>query len=325
MADKEKKSKKKGLNSIFDLFELLEKKAVKRWKKMKAKTDKFFMIMALCTVSIFGFLYYSRTIFSDDSTITDSGIGLVSKTQIKGTTIEIVARNYNAANGYGEVLFRFDQPALAVGNQFDAIAGEAKLKTMIETKFEQVSDQYYVLKMFNIPSKWQQIVIDVGVTSERKPELNQSLDTLDVTKLDEKKEQSNTEQVTFVMDYRSIESNSKAEEKEEEDYIIQYTLIEIGYIEKLMETNKESIEKTEKNFALLEQKIEKLEQEKKYQTEADQVKANSEIQSIQNNIIETKKLIDKTNETVTELQLKKEKLIERNHDAEQTKNLKKRE
>lgn len=325
MADKEKKSGKKGLNSIFDLFELLEKKAVKRWKKMKAKTDKFFMIMALCTVSIFGFLYYSRTIFSDDSTITDSGIGLVSKTQIKGTTIEIVARNYNAANGYGEVLFRFDQPALAVGNQFDAIAGEAKLKTMIETKFEQVSDQYYVLKMFNIPSKWQQIVIDVGVTSERKPELNQSLDTLDVTKSDEKKEQSDTEQVTFVMDYRSIESNSKAEEKEEEDYIIQYTLIEIGYIEKLMETNKESIEKTEKNFALLEQKIEKLEQEKKYQTEADQVKANSEIQSIQNNIIETKKLIDKTNETITELQLKKEKLIERNHDAEQTKNLKKSE
>lgn len=143
--------------------------------------------------------------------------------------------------------------------------------------------------------------------------------------MDEKKEQSDTEQVTFVMDYRSIESNSKAEEKEEEDYIIQYTLIEIGYIEKLMETNKESIEKTEKNFALLEQKIEKLEQEKKYQTEADQVKANSEIQSIQNNIIETKKLIDKTNETITELQLKKEKLIERNHDAEQTKNLKKSE
>lgn len=322
MNEKQHKPEKKGFPSIFTLIENIEEWGKRKWRKWLSKTDKFFMIMALFTFSIFGFLYFSRTIFSDDSAITDSGTGLVSKTQIKGTTIEIVERGYNAASGYGEILFRFEQPVLTVGNQFDAIAGEATLKTMIETEFEQVSDQYYVLKMYNIPKKWRQLVVDVGVTSENKPDLNLSLDSLDITKEEKKKDSETTEQVTYVVDYRSLESNSKIKEKQEEDYVIQYTLIEIGYIEKLIESTTKDIETTEKNFALLEQKIGKLEQDKKYQTAADQVKTDSEISSIQMNIIETKKVIEKTIKTVEELKLKKEKLIERNHDAEQTKNLK---
>lgn len=283
--------------------------------KLQKSTEKFYVFMALFTIIGVSFFGFSRNIFSDDSEAIDSGVGASSVIEIKGTKVELIKRSINLETGYGEVLIRVDEPLMTVGDEYEAIANEATIPKKIDTKLEKITDQYYLFTMDSIPKKWKQIVIDFGITSQEKPNLN-ATNSVDSDKIEQEKTNDTTEQKVFVFDYRKIKNNTQLKKMKHAKYVLEATNIEIQNVLSMIESNKKSMQKARINISLLEEKAKQLEMDKKYQTSTEIKKTEGQITSLENTIKSTRESIEKIMEQNEELQEKKDKLIEKNHDAE---------
>ena len=274
------------------------------------------LYVGMLFVTIFGLLFIvsSRALFGDDSVMIDTGIGQQSIVEVGTTEVMIVKKAINSDTNYGEVIIRVDQPVTEVGITYEAIVGENETKGLVKSKLSKIHDQYYLLKLEDIPEKWKQLVVDFGYTSVEKPKLNTNYDVENVEEILEKKEKK-TEQATFIFDYRKMENNKKLAKKSMDDYIIQVTEIEMKNVDKLLKKIEEDSEILDKEIQLYIKKIQELDEQKAFQTEEQQKQTDEEKDNVRSEISSYETAVKNMKKQSENLKEKKQKLIERNRQS----------
>lgn len=271
----------------------------------------FYYFMVTLTIVGVVFIFTSRMIFGDDSPIIDAGVGTKSAVSVGATDVTIVEKTINRKTGYGEILLRVEQPVTQVGIEYQAVVGENATKQLLQSKLSKIYDQYYLIQIENIPSKWKQLVIDFGFTTKEKPQLNMNYLTDNVEDILKDREEK-TEQATFIFDYRKMEESDQLTAKNTNEYIIKVTSLELTNVEKLIKKAKENRTSFEKEIRLLKDKTNELEQSKEYETSESIKRIDNEINRVDAEINSYEQAILDIDTQTDSLQEKKQKLIERN-------------
>ncbi|OTN84052.1 hypothetical protein A5819_003602 [Enterococcus sp. 7E2_DIV0204] len=270
-----------------------------------------YYVMLFLTVSGLVFIVSSRQIFGDDSPIIDAGTGKKSAQSVGSSEVTVIEKQMNPKTRYGEVLLRIEQPVTQVGIKYETVVGENATKQLVTSKMTNIHDQYYLIQLENIPTKWKQLVVDFGYTSKEKPQINMNYLTDNVEDI-LKDRQEKTEQVTFIFDYRKMAESTDVKPKSTNQYIIKVTSLELSNVEKLMKKAAENRSSFEKEIRLLNEKMEELEQKKSYETKEQIKQLDQEINRVKSEINSYNQAIVELDKQTDSLEEKKQKLIERN-------------
>ncbi|GGD01864.1 hypothetical protein [Enterococcus wangshanyuanii] len=291
---------------------VLLKKIVESFSSIGKRGEAMlYYVMLFLSISGLVFILSSRQIFGDDSPIVDAGTGKKSTQSVGSSEVTVIEKQMNPKTRYGEVLLRVEQPVTQVGIKYETVVGENATKQLVASKMTNVHDQYYLIQLENIPTKWKQLVVDFGYTSKEKPQINMNYLTDNVEDiLKDRKEK--TKQVTFIFDYRKMTESTDVQPKTKDQYIIKVTSLELNNVEKLMKKAAENRISFEKEIRLLNEKMDELEQQKVYETKEQIKKLDQEINRVQAEIDSYKQAISDIDKQTDSLEEKKQKLIERN-------------
>lgn len=270
-------------------------------------SSKFYVFMAFLTVFGTFFFLTSRLMFSDDSPINDSGIGLESAVKIGDTQVEIYSKSYNQKTGYAEIIFTTTNEETNTSREYQSYVGEKKNNVALDSKLLHLFDDYYLLQVENIPRNWRTLVIDFGYVDEK----------IDLTKdvnITENKEPKN-QQTVFYIDYRKIENDDNLAKKKSISYVAELTEKRIQEIISQRNSMLDLEEKLEDEITKVEKKIEENEGELPYQIGEDKEKLVQANEKLEKEKEKYRSAIEEYQKTREELEEKRLSLIERNKEA----------
>jgi hypothetical protein len=297
----------------------LKKKWVRLTNFFRENASISYQIVMVLTVSLALIFAIPSMIFGNESLTLDTPVGEQSEKKIDSLSLLLLDRKYNPEENYAEVFVKV-QGSFNPGAKLALVVGEAKTESILKSELIRLTDSYYLIQIHDIPSKWGQLVIDIGQIS---PNQN-SFDIFDLDNLFKDTENGKEDndvsvtQTTYYVSRDKIPENTDAKPQNHTQYLNHYIDLEIEETKKLVAENNESRNKVEENNRDIEVQIEQLEADKKYQTTSEKERTESEINRLRSVISTNDSKISTIEETNNQLQEKIEKLTLQKNDLNQT-------
>lgn len=284
---------------------------------LHGRAKYFYYIMGLITLLCFSFLLV-KIVTYEEGIAADSGVGKKSELSLGESSIQMISRKYNPTNHYLEILVQVKQEVVNLNKHTEVLVTEGGTKQRLKKEWIQVTDQYYVLGVSDVPEEWAVIFIDVGVII--LPE-NQAVEVdLDNLLGGLSGEKQNNDATVF-QDLWTITSGSTDIQKDlkpqsEPYYVIKYSELEIQESTKKLKEMEAYIDELEKEIKKADEKIKKMEGEKRYQITSEMEKTDQSIHRLESQINAAKNKIASEKEAEKELEEKISKLKLRQEDQQ---------
>ncbi|HBG9712602.1 hypothetical protein [Enterococcus faecium] len=267
----------------------MKQKLVKKWKKISSffieQADRFYRFALFFTISLALFFAIPSILLGTEKDLADTPIGVSHSINLKGITLTQLERGYNEQTHYAEILLKADGK-MPEGGKLEMVASESKTEQKVSHKLIRLTENYYLIQLENIPSKWKSIVIDIGVVSPTNPNFQPKNinDLFETYGQKEAKSDEETVQDALFMNRKKVPIDNQAKPQNEEKYLEKCLRLQIEESEKLIKTNKVLIRQSENYISGLEKEIKELEAEKRYETKTEIESTNQEIQDRQSKI-----------------------------------------
>lgn len=261
-------------------------------KKIKNDTTKYKRMMLIIIV-VFLFFLSSRIIFNAPS--EDEDTPLRTPVERSNMTIEIVSKEFYMDTN----LLQIDLIVNESGNGIPAdLDVEVKEKTNTKEQYKkeltQITDQYYVLFVHDLPQKWKSVSLDLYNKREAENTIN----------LDEKLYVSNTE-----TDKKEVFIQRKIE-----FYEVKFINLLIEDADKIIQNEQEKKIETMKKITQMERRIESIQEEFTYKTEAEKAEEKQTIASLQSQIETLNREKEEADEGIKEQEERIKNLTTRKND-----------
>ncbi|MBF2356023.1 hypothetical protein [Listeria seeligeri] len=283
---------------------------------LNGKAKYFYYVMGCITLFCFAFLIV-KIVTYEEGVAEDSGTGEKSELSLGDASIQMISRKYNPNNHYMEILVQV-QSEVSMDQQVDMIVTDGKEKRKLKKNWMQVTDQYYVLGVPNVPADWAVLFIDVGVIIlPENQEVQVDLDNLLGGESGEKQENGATVyQDLWTVTRDKTEIQRDLEPQSEPYYVIKYSELEIQESNKKLKEMDTFISDLEKEIKETKEKIVTLEGEERYQTTSEMEKTEQTIHQLESQISAAENEISSEQVAQKELQEKIEKLQLRKDDQQ---------
>ncbi|MDF2855271.1 MAG: hypothetical protein K0Q87_1122 [Neobacillus sp.] len=258
--------------------------------KTKLFNDKggwFYYGMGAATILVALFLLVN--ILSYQKThIEDSGIGNKSLLTLQSVDLNIISEMYNPKNNYAQILISAsnsdDNGSLY---KVESIVSELSSRAQLKSKLVQVTDQYYVLKIYNLPDDFEQVVIDIGVFNLDNNEQVSDVDLSNLLTSSAKNSNSNSgdnfEQGTWKLSGVHMKKTSIRPEPKDY-YTILYTKLEQENAYKIINNINKVILSDKESSAKLQRQIKSLKESERYQTDEEIKNTEDNISNLKSSV-----------------------------------------
>lgn len=281
----------------------------------KENTSTFYYFLSAFAVLGMMFFVFSNKLYSNNNTqIRSTTINEMQKTNTLNS--KIISRKYNPLSKTVEFIIYTDD----VGNidnkqlQFE-LREQQNPSKIIETRYQHIDSNYYVI-FAKVPKNWEVLSLSIGYQ-------NDTLDTIEEAKKDDKKSENNTKfsykstllsVVRIYSDRDDIKEDSLLKEKKSDKYFEEIIDIEIDFLSENIKEFSSILDGEYKTISDAKSKINELESDKKYQTESEQNQTDSNINKLNSLINSSNSTIENTTKSIKELEEKIEKLREKKED-----------
>ncbi|EGB9983137.1 hypothetical protein ABFW39_002853 [Listeria monocytogenes] len=281
---------------------------------LHGRAKYFYYVMALITLLCFSVLLVKIVTYEAGAS-EDSGTGKKSELSLGESSIQMISRKYNPNNHYLEILVQVQQEVVDLNKHTEVLVTEGEKKQRLAKKWIQVTDQYYVLSIPNVPQDWSVMFIDVGVIV--MPE-NQAVEVdldnlLGDTSGEKQKNDTTIYQDLWTITREKTTTQQNLEPQSEPSYVIKYSELEIKESNKKLKEINQYIKELEKEIKKVEEKIKTLEGEKRYQISSEMEKTDQailrfegQIDAAQNKIISETEAGKELQEKINKLKLRQE-------------------
>ena len=286
---------------------------LKQYFKENTSTFYYFLsAFAVLGMMFFVFLYF---LYSNNNTqIRSTTINEMQKTNTLNS--KIISRKYNPLSKTVEFIIYTDD----VGNidnkqlQFE-LREQQNPSKIIETRYQHIDSNYYVI-FAKVPKNWEVLSLSIGYQ-------NDTLDTIEEAKKDDKKSENNTKfsykstllsVVRIYSDRDDIKEDSLLKEKKSDKYFEEIIDIEIDFLSENIKEFSSILDGEYKTISDAKSKINELESDKKYQTESEQNQTDINISKLNSLINSSNSTIENTTKSIKELEEKIKKLEEKRKD-----------
>ena len=197
----------------------------------KENTSTFYYFLSAFAVLGMMFFVFSNKLYSNNNTqIRSTTINEMQKTNTLNS--KIISRKYNPLSKTVEFIIYTDD----VGNidnkqlQFE-LREQQNPSKIIETRYQHIDSNYYVI-FAKVPKNWEVLSLSIGYQ-------NDTLDTIEEAKKDDKKSENNTKfsykstllsVVRIYSDRDDIKEDSLLKEKKSDKYFEEIIDIEIDFL-----------------------------------------------------------------------------------------------
>lgn len=281
----------------------------------KENTSTFYYFLSAFAVLGMMFFVFSNKLYSNNNTqIRSTTINEMQKTNTLNS--KIISRKYNPLSKTVEFIIYTDD----VGNidnkqlQFE-LREQQNPSKIIETRYQHIDSNYYVI-FAKVPKNWEVLSLSIGYQ-------NDTLDTIEEAKKDDKKSENNTKfsykstllsVVRIYSDRDDIKEDSLLKEKKSDKYFEEIIDIEIDFLSENIKEFSSILDGEYKTISDAKSKINELESDKKYQTESEQNQTDINISKLNSLINSSNSTIENTTKSIKELEEKIEKLREKKED-----------
>ena len=281
----------------------------------KENTSTFYYFLSAFAVLGMMFFVFSNKLYSNNNTqIRSTTINEMQKTNTLNS--KIISRKYNPLSKTVEFIIYTDD----VGNidnkqlQFE-LREQQNPSKIIETRYQHIDSNYYVI-FAKVPKNWEVLSLSIGYQ-------NDTLDTIEEAKKDDKKSENNTKfsykstllsVVRIYSDRDDIKEDSLLKEKKSDKYFEEIIDIEIDFLSENIKEFSSILDGEYKTISDAKSKINELESDKKYQTESEQNQTDSNINKLNSLINSSNSTIENTTKSIKELEEKIKKLEEKRKD-----------
>ena len=281
----------------------------------KENTSTFYYFLSAFAVLGMMFFVFSNTLYSNNNTQIRSTI--INEMQKNNTlNSKIISRKYNPLTKIVEFIIYTDD----VGNidnkqlQFE-LREQQNPSKIIETRYQHIDSNYYVI-FAKVPKNWEVLSLSIGYQ-------NDTLDTIEEAKKDDKKSENNTKLsykstllsvVRIYSDRDDIKEDSLLKEKKSDKYFEEIIDIEIDFLSENIKEFSSILDGEYKTISDAKSKINELESDKKYQTESEQNQTDINISKLNSLINSSNSTIENTTKSIKELEEKIKKLEEKRKD-----------
>ncbi|EOS7866416.1 hypothetical protein ACTX2D_002544 [Enterococcus hirae] len=263
---------------------------------LRKNERKKYQQMVVIIIGVFLFFFGSSLMIQPQTETKSTKIG--EEISVDMRTIQLVEKNYYPKNE--TLVFSFLSP-INSSNVLDELKVTAKQnrsdRTKYKIKMDQISDELYVVKIKDLPDKWEKLTVSIYPK-------NVNIDSLtDTQKLYFTREDSTT---------KELYNNSRSKESYELTAInfeIDQVKSDLEKSAKLVENHKESIKK-------IEQVNKNLEESLNDKTPKEQEEVEQTIEQNKSQIQMIEKEVSTLKENDTELHSKLEKLNERKQELQ---------
>ena len=281
----------------------------------KENTSTFYYFLSAFAVLGMMFFVFSNKLYSNNNTqIRSTTINEMQKTNTLNS--KIISRKYNPLSKTVEFIIYTDD----VGNidnkqlQFE-LREQQNPSKIIETRYQHIDSNYYVI-FAKVPKNWEVLSLSIGYQ-------NDTLDTIEEAKKDDKKSENNTKfsykstllsVVRIYSDRDDIKEDSLLKEKKSDKYFEEIIDIEIDFLSENIKEFSSILDGEYKTISDAKSKINELESDKKYQTESEQNQTDINISKLNSLINSSNSTIENTTKSIKELEEKVKKLEEKRKD-----------
>ena len=281
----------------------------------KENTSTFYYFLSAFAVLGMMFFVFSNKLYSNNNTqIRSTTINEMQKTNTLNS--KIISRKYNPLSKTVEFIIYTDD----VGNidnkqlQFE-LREQQNPSKIIETRYQHIDSNYYVI-FAKVPKNWEVLSLSIGYQ-------NDTLDTIEEAKKDDKKSENNTKfsykstllsVVRIYSDRDDIKEDSLLKEKKSDKYFEEIIDIEIDFLSENIKAFSSILDGEYKTISDAKSKINELESDKKYQTESEQNQTDINISKLNSLINSSNSTIENTTKSIKELEEKIKKLEEKRKD-----------
>ncbi|WP_332237974.1 hypothetical protein [Sporolactobacillus sp. KGMB 08714] len=281
-----------------------------------------YFMAVLCVLSV-GYLSFSIFTYTG-SHFADSGVGSRSLLTLENTDLTIISESLNPKTRYAQLLISAQSDDTSGVKKIGNIVAVLPERTQLKSDLVQVTDQYYVLKVYHVPMDYRQLVIDIGVWNENG---NASIGDVNLSNLltasgsnssnNGAATQGNFEQGTWKVSGVHMSDNRALVSQSYEAYVIMYARLEqqdartlIKKIGKIIDGDQADVQKTQ-------QQITSLRANEKYQTPDEIQSTENTITNLQSNVENDQSSISDQVKLQRDLQDKIKKLELQIQDANQ--------
>ena len=281
----------------------------------KENTSTFYYFLSAFAVLGMMFFVFSNKLYSNNNTqIRSTTLNEMQKTNTLNS--KIISRKYNPLSKTVEFIIYTDD----VGNidnkqlQFE-LREQQNPSKIIETRYQHIDSNYYVI-FAKVPKNWEVLSLSIGYQ-------NDTLDTIEEAKKDDKKSENNTKfsykstllsVVRIYSDRDDIKEDSLLKEKKSDKYFEEIIDIEIDFLSENIKEFSSILDGEYKTISDAKSKINELESDKKYQTESEQNQTDINISKLNSLINSSNSTIENTTKSIKELEEKIKKLEEKRKD-----------
>ena len=281
----------------------------------KENTSTFYYFLSAFAVLGMMFFVFSNKLYSNNNTqIRSTTINEMQKTNTLNS--KIISRKYNPLSKTVEFIIYTDD----VGNidnkqlQFE-LREQQNPSKIIETRYQHIDSNYYVI-FAKVPKNWEVLSLSIGYQ-------NDTLDTIEEAKKDDKKSENNTKfsykstllsVVRIYSDRDDIKEDSLLKEKKSDKYFEEIIDIEIDFLSENIKEFSSILDGEYKTISDAKSKINELESDKKYQTESEQNQTDINISKLNSLINSSNSTIENTTKSIKELEEIIKKLEEKRKD-----------
>ena len=281
----------------------------------KENTSTFYYFLSAFAVLGMMFFVFSNKLYSNNNTqIRSTTINEMQKTNTLNS--KIISRKYNPLSKTVEFIIYTDD----VGNidnkqlQFE-LREQQNPSKIIETRYQHIDSNYYVI-FAKVPKNWEVLSLSIGYQ-------NDTLDTIEEAKKDDKKSENNTKfsykstllsVVRIYSDRDDIKEDSLLKEKKSDKYFEEIIDIEIDFLSENIKEFSSILDGEYKTLSDAICKINEFECDKKYQIVSEQNQTDFIISKLNSLINSSNSTIENTTKSIKELEEKIKKLEEKRKD-----------
>ncbi|MDT0067300.1 hypothetical protein QJV38_14120 [Listeria cossartiae subsp. cayugensis] len=282
--EKEKKERKK-----------YTKDGERRYKYLAAKVVRFYYIAFSISILIVLTTFTIAIFNANKYDVVDSGNGVEAEQKMAGTTLFLADRTYHPNTNQAEFLFQVSREPIYQKQPIQMVVAERKTKKELKSKLLELSEEYMLVIVNDVPENWKEIVFDFG-ENELFIDTNTEVKTSHLlTKGNEEIiKEGEMKQCAFSFSELKTPKEKGHSNMTDDDYLRYYAEKQIEAADDLMIKYAKDITALEKDVEHMDNQIEQLKGDKKYQTETTQLETDNSIKSIQN---EQGKIHEKVQET----------------------------
>lgn len=264
----------------------MKDKLIKMYEKFSKNISTYYY--GLFAIFIFGFIFFinSNSIFNKEMASTSTELN--TKLSMDSIDLVIKDREYNPNNGLFQITFKVSDNSILKDINLDFEIRERKKPTLVlDSKVNKISDSDYIITSY-INYDWETVSTTI---------INTNVDRNNIIKV--------------YSDMKDTTINNELKEKDLKGYTLEIIENDIAEVEKnIALLDQSSIEKQEE-IEKINANINKLEEDKKYQTDSEIEATNNKISDYKNKISSLEINIKSNNISKQEAEEKIKKLEEK--------------